>query len=71
MIKLIVYGIIIYFIYRSYKYLKRLFASPKKGQTEFKKAETPKSRLNIKKEDIIDAEFEDLKEKDKDKEKKQ
>lgn len=70
MIKLIFLGILIYFIYKTIKYLTRLVsAAEEKKNDHVNKAET-KSRLNIDQKDIIEAKFQEIKPEEEEKEKK-
>ncbi len=63
--KLFVYGFFFYLIYKAIKFFTQYLNEPdpqKKDSSSAKKS----SRLKIKSEDIIDAEFEDLKPEKKD-----
>ncbi len=68
--KLIYYIIIFYLIYKLGKYVVRLWLQGTKKNSEVQD-QSPKTKLNIKKEDIVEAEFEDItEEKEKEGEKK-
>lgn len=60
MLKTIIWAIVFYFIYKTIKNLFKIFTAPK-GQQNFKHS-AGTQKIEIKKEDIIDAEFEDIKE---------
>ena len=70
MIKLIsifIWGILFFLAFRAIKYIIQLVGGGEKKEGTFKTQKD--SKINIKKEDIIEADFEEIKEKDSDKSK--
>ncbi len=60
--KIIYYSILFYLIYKLAKYFARLFTKATKENNSVK-GPRPKSKIEIKEEDIIEAEFEEIPEK--------
>ncbi|MGD8781852.1 MAG: hypothetical protein PVH88_23180 [Ignavibacteria bacterium] len=67
---IIVWGLIFYLAFKAIRYLIQLIAAPAEdNKTTFNKR-TDKSKFDIKSEDIIEADFEEIKESDSEKQTK-
>lgn len=66
MLRLIVWGVVFYFIYKAIKVLMRAII-PNSNNNFYKNRDEKKSDAGINKKDIIEAEFEEIPHNDKDK----